>query len=268
MPKTKIILFGVLILAAILALDVFFEVNFPKINEVEIKSGKITEGEIRIVQISDLHNKNFFGNNESLYGKIKNSNPDFVVITGDLIDKNTKDYSYAYGFAEELLKINSNVYYVAGDHEQKNTRDILKGLAERGVKVLDKSNAVFKKNGQTINIFGVDYYADKNDISFIKQIPDEVFSVLLAHNPDLAIESSGIKADLILSGDTHGGQVRLPIIGAIKVPGQPLFPKYTKGLYKLENGSLLYIDSGLGNTFFPARFLNRSQISLITITGN
>ncbi|MCF6465949.1 phosphoesterase, partial [Clostridium sp. Cult2] len=63
---------------------------------------------------------------------------------------------------------------------------------------------------------------------------------------------------------THGGQVRLPIIGAIISPGQGLFPKFDKGVFKI-NKTILYIDSGLGNSILPIRFFNRVQISNITI---
>lgn len=248
--------------------DVFFEVNFIKLNKIEIATKKINLGEqINIIQISDLHNKTFFNNNAELYEKIKDSQPDFIVITGDFIDKNTKDYTYAYNVIDELLKINQNIYFVAGDHEQKNTRNILIGLADRGVKILDKSQIIYKKNKQSINIYGLDYYNDSGDIDFIKHISQQDFSILLLHNPDLAINNENIKADLILSGDTHGGQIRLPFLGAITVPGQGFFPKYSKGLYFMPNESLLYIDSGLGNTLLPIRFLNQSQVSLIQIKG-
>ncbi|MFA5086728.1 MAG: metallophosphoesterase [Candidatus Paceibacterota bacterium] len=266
MLNNKKICIIVFILIAVLACDILFEVNFPKVNEVDIKSSKIkSEQEIRIVQISDLHNQKFFNNNKDLYQKIKAANPDFIAITGDFIDKSTSDYTYAYGVIDELLKINKNIYFVAGDHEQKNTRNILTGLVEKGVKVLNKSEVAFTKGGQSIYVYGLDYFNTNRDIDFIKNIPQNSFSILILHNPDLAISNNEVKEDLILSGDTHGGQIRLPIVGAIAVPGQPLFPKYSKGLYKLGNGSLLYIDSGLGNTLMPIRFLNRSQISLIII---
>jgi predicted MPP superfamily phosphohydrolase len=264
LASKKTIFLIALFLVALLALRVFFEVNFPKLNKVEIKSDKI-KTEFRVIQLSDLHNQKFFNDNKDLYEKIKNSQPDFIVITGDFIDKNTKDYTYAYSVIDELLKINKNIYFVAGDHEQKNTRSILDGLKDRGVVVLDKTSVDFAKGNESVRIYGLDYFNDKADINFVENIPQNSFSILLLHNPDLAIRNDKVKADLILSGDTHGGQVRLPFIGAVSVPGQFIPPKYSKGLYDLKNGSQLYIDSGLGNTLFPIRFLNQSQISLIEI---
>lgn len=267
MSASKKILIVFLVFLALLGLDVFFEVNFPKLNVVEVKSSKMQKGrEVRIIQISDLHSQQFF-NNQDLYKKIKNSQPDLIVITGDLIDKTTKNYNSVYGFVDELIKINKNVYFVAGDHEQKSGKNFLRGLVERGVKVLNRDCVVFEKDGQKIDIYGLNYYNTSDDINFAENISADNYSVLLIHNPDLVIENKNIKADLILSGDTHGGQIRLPFLGALNVPGQPIFPKYSKGLYILNNNSLLYIDSGLGNTFAPIRFFNRSQISLIKIVG-
>lgn len=267
LSNKKIFFFCVLSLLAFFVFDIFWEVNFPKINAFEIKNEKINSNlEIRIIQITDLHNQKFF-NNQDLFEKIKNSRPDFIAITGDLIDKTTKDYFYAYDFIDNLLEINKNIYFVAGDHEQKNTRDILQGLSNRGVIVLDRQKISFQKENQLINIYGLDYYNDENDIAFIEKIPQDIYSILLLHNPYSAISNNKIKADLILSGDTHGGQVRFPFLGALIIPGYSFFPKYSKGLYSLTNGSLLYIDSGLGNTFLPLRFMNQSQISLIKIIG-
>ncbi len=88
---------------------------------------------------------------------------------------------------------------------------------------------------------------------------------MLSHSPNRPMAYTTGLEDLILSGHTHGGQVRLPIIGSIVVPGQGFFPKYDKGIYELEN-TTLYIDSGLGNSLLPPlRLFNRIQISNIII---
>jgi hypothetical protein len=267
MPVNKKIIVFIIFCLVFLVGDVFYEVNFPKLNSITLKSAKIKNGEeVRIIQITDLHSQKFF-NLTALFQTIKNSQPDFIVVTGDLIDKKTKDYSYVYGFVDELAKLNCPVYFVSGDHEQKNSQNILGELNRHGVEILNNKNIVFEKDGQIIHLYGLDYYNRPVDFDIFKDIPQEDYSILLVHNPYLVINNENIKMDLILSGDTHGGQIRLPLVGAIFVPGQPLFPKYSKGLYQLNNSSLLYIDSGLGYTLTPIRFFNRSQISLIKIGG-
>lgn len=100
-----------------------------------------------------------------------------------------------------------------------------------------------------------------------KGVNTERYTILLAHSPKIIKRYPKIQADLILCGHTHGGQIRLPFLGAIVSSGDGFFPKYSKGLYALKAGQLLYIDSGLGTRMIPLRTFNRSQMSLLTITG-
>ncbi|MFA5714558.1 MAG: metallophosphoesterase [Candidatus Paceibacterota bacterium] len=246
-------------LAFLFVADVFYEVNFPKVNQIEIKTDKIKAGEeIKVVQITDLHNKKFFNNQIQIYNKIKEINPDFIVLTGDMIDTDTKNYSYIYSFIDELIKINSKIYYVSGNHEldHKDVNNFNNEIAKRGVIMVNPGPQKY----EDIDIYGAKYY---NDIPLLKD--PLKFSLLLIHDPSLVIDNPD-SFTLILSGHTHGGQVRIPFIGAVYVPGQGLFPKYSKGLFKIKD-SWLYIDSGLGNTFLPVRFLDQSQISFIKITS-
>lgn len=255
--KTRMLL---IILLLLLIADIFYEVNFPKVNKIEIETDKIVAGEeIRIVQISDLHNKRFFNNNKEIYNNIKELNPDIIVLTGDIIDRTTKDYQYAYSFVDDLIKINPNVYYVLGNHElsHKNVNEYKRELEKRGVLLMGDRAEGYKD----ISIYGANYYDQKYPNS-----TNSSFSLLLTHDASLAI-SNYHNFDLVLSGHTHGGQVELPFIGAVYAPGQGFFPKHAKGLYKIENEEV-YVDSGLGNTFLPIRFLNQSQISFIRIISN
>lgn len=254
--KIKILLF----IFIFLIIDVCYEVNFSKVNEIEIKTDKIVAGEqIKIVQITDLHNKRFFGDNKIIYDSIRKLKPDIIVLTGDIIDRRTRDYQYAYSFIDELMKINPNIYYVLGNHEldHEDIDNYKKEIEKRGVILMDGRIEKYRD----VSIYGVGYYDGK-----YPDLIDDSFSLLLTHNASLAIFEYR-DFNLVLSGHTHGGQVRFPFIGAIYAPGQGFFPKYAKGLYKIENEKI-YIDSGLGNTFLPLRFLNQSQISFIKITSN
>lgn len=255
----KRIIIIIFVLLFLFAIDVFCEVNFPKINQIEIKSDKIKAGEeIKIVQITDLHNKKFFNNQTQVYDKIKEINPNFIVLTGDMIDRRTKDYSYVYSFVDELLKINPNVYYVLGNHEldHKDIDEFNNEIVKKGVIMLDRGFKEYKD----MDIYGTRY---RNDIPLLND-PSR-FSLLLVHDQSFVVNNPN-DFDLILSGHTHGGQARVPFVGAVYSPGQGLLPKYSKGLFKVEN-SWLYVDSGMGNTFLPLRFLNQSQMSFIKITS-
>ncbi len=239
----------------ILFLDIVFEVNFPQLNEVLIESDRVKE-ETRIIQISDLHGKRI---SESFLQKIKESNPDIIVLTGDLIDKKTKDYERVYAVVESLALNNVPIFYVSGNHDlsHKDVKIFHQELEKRGAIILDDKKTRYKD----IDIYGLGYYSGA---SKWKELGDG-FSLLLVHDAFPLIKKEGENFDLILSGHTHGGQIRVPFAGAIFMPGQGLFAQYDKGLFSLNEKTILYIDSGLGNTFLPLRFLNRSQASLIRI---
>jgi predicted MPP superfamily phosphohydrolase len=93
------------------------------------------------------------------------------------------------------------------------------------------------------------------------------YTVLLSHSPRIRDRLGSHVPDLILCGHTHGGQVSIPLVGAVVAPGEGFFPEFDKGEFTLENGSRLYIDSGVGTSTLPIRFMNRSQVSVIRIKG-
>ena len=99
-------------------------------------------------------------------------------------------------------------------------------------------------------------------------LDSDCYTVLLAHRPELIETYAGAGAELTLSGHAHGGQVRLPLIGALYAPGQGFFPNYTAGLYTVD-GAALVVSRGLGNSLIPLRFNNRPELVLVTLrSGN
>jgi predicted MPP superfamily phosphohydrolase len=256
-----------LIIVILIIIYIYFETWFPKAKVINIKPEKtLPKDGIKVVQISDYHN---FKYNNRVLKLVKDLNPDIIFITGDIIDKRTKDYKNAYNFLENLALINSNIYYVPGNHELKsgNMEEILEGIKKRRTKVLMNENKTINIKGNSFNICGIDYSSSKrsNLGKTLKGIDSSKYTFLLCHKPDIVKDYSNISCDLILCGHTHGGQIRFPLIGSVIAPDQGILPKYDKGLYKINEDTLLYIDSGVGTTRLPIRFLNRSQISLIKI---
>ncbi|AGL00787.1 metallophosphoesterase [Desulfoscipio gibsoniae] len=261
-----------LLLIGLLVVDIYFEVNYPKVNRVTVNSEKIPPGaKINILQISDFHNWQPNDHHQNLLREIRQLNPDLIVITGDFIDRKTDNLNNVYSLVEELVQINPYTFFVCGNHEwaNKNKKSFLSGLSNRGVRVINNEHAVWFNNQLTINICGVDDPSKgRADLDkAINGINTELFTLLLAHAPAIIEKEAITRADLVLCGHTHGGQIRLPFVGAIIAPGQGLFPTYDKGIYNIDRNTTLYIDSGLGTGVLPIRFLNRSQISFITVTG-
>lgn len=250
--------------------DIFYEVNFVALNSIEFKSEKLRAGEkLKIVQISDYHNANA---NEQVLEKVGRIKPDAVAITGDLVDRETNDYARVFALVEGLVNICDRVYFVSGNHEWANdmgARRLEEELESRGVRVLNNRNDIMSIENMDIYICGVDDYDTRHSDSgeAFEGLDEASYTILLSHSPNIIKEGENIKSDLILSGHTHGGQVRLPFVGAVVAPNQGLFPKYQKGIYELEGAGYLYIDSGVGVSRLPVRFMNRSQMTLIEING-
>jgi len=144
--------------------------------------------------------------------------------------------------------------------------EFISKLKDIGITILDNENTALNVNEDAISIAGLSFFATEDDYLAAINGVDGNFTILLSHSPNRPISYLSGVEDLILSGHTHGGQVRLPIIGSIVAPGQGFFPEYDKGTFELSN-TIIYIDSGLGNSVFPIRLFNRVQISNITIKG-
>ncbi|TYO97197.1 metallophosphoesterase [Desulfallas thermosapovorans] len=262
----------ILICSGLLVANIYFEVNFPKVNRVNLDSGKIPPGsKLSILQITDFHNWHPTDRHQKLLRDIRQLKPDLIVITGDLVDRKTVNFDNVFYLARELVKINPHTYFVCGNHEWANRKSqvFLSGLKNCGVIVLNNGHEVWSNTQLAINICGVDDPSTgrANLDKATKGINTEFLTVLLAHAPAIVKKPSITQADLVLCGHTHGGQIRLPFAGAVIAPGQGLFPAYDKGIYQIGPHTTLYIDSGLGTGVMPVRFLNRSQVSFITITG-
>ncbi|NLV75499.1 MAG: metallophosphoesterase [Tissierellia bacterium] len=262
-----ILILGVLVICILIYN--YIQISKFYVNKIVLYSTKISK-ELRITQISDYH-ANYRIDKEKLLNDIKKFNPHIIVLTGDLIDSRTKNIEPTLDFIKSIMAINKNIFYVNGNHELNCIfgDKFISSLEIMGVNVLVNTGETIDINGERINICGVSFYTTKKEYEdSLKHIDEQNYTILLSHSPNRPIYYMTGKEDLIICGHTHGGQVRLPFIGAIIAPGQGYFPKYDKGIFELGNNTILYIDSGLGNSVFPIRAFNRIQISNITIKGN
>lgn len=255
-----------------IAVDMIFEVNFPVVREINIDTERMEKGkEISLLQISDFHGSSSVELVQKLVREADRIKPDVVLITGDLVDESTEDFYNVYALIKQLHSICPSIFFVSGNHEWNNDRrkEFLDSLKEYGPVILNNKGSAFVIRGTNFNICGVDdpYRLKDNIENAMKGVDKRNYTILLSHSPRIRHRLGGYSPDLILSGHTHGGQVRLPFIGAVIAPGEGLFPKYDKGMFELKSGSLLYIDSGAGTSKLPIRLLNRSQMSLIRIRG-
>ena len=223
----------------------------------------------RIVQISDLHNAKFGKNNQKLVGRIRECEPDMIVLTGDLVDSNHTNVDRAVQFVDEIVKI-CPVYYVTGNHEywlEKSEYDeLMDGLIGAGVVILDDQVVEISRGDAKFRLVGLD---DKSltDGTLEALLSDEKeFTVVLAHEPQYLVRYADTGVDLVLSGHAHGGQFRLPFVGGIVAPDQGFLPEYTAGEYYMD-GTEMIVSRGLGNSVIPARLFNYTEIVCVELVG-
>ena len=224
----------------------------------------------RITQISDLHNKEFGKDNCRLLALTEAPLPDLLVITGDLTDSYHPNLDKALDTAERLAKL-APCYCVTGNHEQRMSREkqerFFRGLEDRGVRLL-RNEAVTLGLGERFRLVGVDCNLAKTDAlrELMAGRPAGELNVLLSHKPHYAKEYEAAGVDLVLTGHAHGGQWRLPGVGAVYAPGQGLFPRYTAGMYRLGN-TVMCVSRGLGNSSFPLRIENKPELVTVILRG-
>lgn len=223
----------------------------------------------RIVQISDLHNVKFGKNNQKLVDRIRECEPDMIVLTGDLVDSNHTNVDRAVQFVDEIVKI-CPVYYVTGNHEYwldtSEYENLMDGVASAGVIILDDQVVEISRGDAKFRLVGLD---DKTlaDGTLEALLSDEKeLTVVLAHEPQYLARYAGTGVDLVLSGHAHGGQFRLPFVGGIVAPDQGFLPEYTAGEYYM-NGTEMIVSRGLGNSVIPVRLFNYPEIVCVDLVG-
>ena len=106
--------------------------------------------------------------------------------------------------------------------------------------------------------------ADDTLQTLCADLPENTLQILLAHEPQELANYAAAGVDVVFSGHTHGGQVRLPCVGGLAAPDQGLFPQSDAGVFTEQN-TVLYISRGLGNSLFPVRVFNRPELVCVTV---
>jgi len=232
----------------------------------------------KILQVSDLQNRDFGNQQQRLIDAVKKSQPDIIVITGDLLDSRAENIDAAMGFARAAVDI-APTYFITGNHEAASDQyQLLKNqLTEIGVIIVDNQQVFIEQGDARISLVGVadplfatveqlaqegDYYQQTLD-NLLSQ-GDGSFNIVLAHRPEDFALYVNCGVDLVFCGHAHGGQIRIPLIGGVYAPGQGFWPKYTSGFY-CEGNTTMVVSRGLGNSLFPIRIFNRPQLLLLTL---
>lgn len=278
MKKYK--LFGIIIeitilISLIVAYSHYIEPKLLTFKEYNIKNENITENfqGFKIIHITDIHYGKNIGkeNMQKLISSINDQKPDIVVLTGDLINKNTKmTIELSTEISNYLKQIDAKIgkYAINGDNDLKF--DEWTNIINNGnFKNLNNTYDTIYKNGySSLLITGVSTFKDKISIndklnktleyinSFEKDGP--IFKILLMHEPDYIDDLDNNKFDLVLAGHSLHGQVK---IGSIPLLIKKGSKKYNLSHYKIENSNL-YISNGIGTEDYNYRLFNTPSYNI------
>jgi hypothetical protein len=225
-------------------------------------------GKVRLLQISDLHLSNYNSYFEKVTKLVADIQPDLIVLTGDYLEQE-RNIRGVLSFMKEL-KATHGIYAVQGNWEYwsrlegENLRRHFSGV---GVKLLINERADLEINGRALSIFGLDYPSSTDHLHRLQEEVDpQRFNLLLSHVPAFAHEQLNERIDLILSGHTHGGQVRLPLLPPFYLPRYS--GRFVSGFYQVSQHRIpLYVSRGVGTSVLPLRFLCRPEIGLFELGG-
>jgi uncharacterized protein len=234
---------------------------------------------MRIAQLSDIHLDEF---SEPFFvrdavDRVNQLKPDAVFLTGDYITKDLSTRRFAEGAAWQCANILAGLdcrarYAILGNHDvMVNGPLVAEALADNGMTVLVNACVPVERGKARFWLAGVDDPLEgKPDPE--RAIPPEIRHIagepviLMCHGPDYADklleQPAGKAVALMVSGHTHGGQVRLPLVGAMQLPA--MGQKYVEGWFRLE-GLQLYVNRGLGAIGVPFRFDCPPEITLFTL---
>ncbi|MDE5630755.1 MAG: metallophosphoesterase, partial [Bacilli bacterium] len=242
------------------------------VKEYAIKNNKLNDDYdgFKIVHFTDLHYGSTVFEDElkNVVNEINKQNPDIVVFTGDLIESGViLDDDEINTLIKELKKIEPKIetFAVDGNHDYDDNGYFAKVMEGLEWHVLNNTYEFVYGNSKTPIVFvglkdlmyGKQDY--ENAFSFINENDEELYTIVLAHEPDQIMEFSNYNFDLVLSGHSHLGQVRIPFIGALYTPVGS--KKYYDEYYKVNNADL-YISGGIGTSTIKFRFFDKPSINL------
>lgn len=274
--KLFMILLIVALVIIVLPLFAYYQDNHLVVSEYTYNNANLPKefNNYKIVQLSDLHDKEFGDNQEKLVSYIYDINPDAIFLTGDFVTKKSIAHSQKL---IELLADKYDMFFVPGNHEAGYMKyeELKEILDDNNVCVLENKAVTIQKGNASINVIGLldpSFYKQsaaanaKEMENALESLTDnlEGSTLLLSHRPEHIDIYSKYNINLVFSGHAHGGQFILPFVGSVYAPGQGLFPKLTQGIHE-KDGTTLIISRGLGNLAPVPRLFNYPEIVVVTL---
>ena len=241
----------------------------------QITSDKVSDN-IRIVELADLHNREYGADNSKLIARIKALQPDLIVYAGDMMLEDSGDYSVLFNLSDKLSEI-APIYACYGNHELDrqlfSDKQFTKQLESHHVNLLSNEATEVEVGSSVVQLIAVSDNVDQFDVptnngkKFLEALePTDNCRICLAHYPELFNEkllNRGI--DVAFTGHAHGGLIRVPHFGGLFSPGEGFLPRFTSGVVEVEDGAKVVVSRGLGDSSNIPRINNQPELVVVDI---
>jgi predicted MPP superfamily phosphohydrolase len=228
---------------------------------------------LKIAVLTDIHAGVLFIDTPKMRKIVDDTNatnPDLIFILGDFIAGHTR---IRHITPDEImgalggLKAKYGVYAVLGNHDWwYNGKAMQAAIHKTDIHLLENAAQPVDINGERIWIAGIEdmWTRRPNFMQALADVPDGAPVLALTHNPDIFVKSPET-INCLFAGHTHGGQVRLPVVGTLIVPSD-FDSRFVQG-HIIESGKHMFVSSGIGTSVAPIRFCVPPEISVVKLEG-
>ncbi|MBI5830497.1 MAG: metallophosphoesterase, partial [Chloroflexi bacterium] len=230
---------------------------------------------LKVLHLGDIHMERFTDRERQLIAMARETRPDLILYSGDFLNLSYRHDAQAWADTRAVLSQLSaplGVFLVTGSPAVDLEEVVPPLLAGLPVRWLRDERVTVERDGQAVDVVGLSCthkpFVDGPRLKEVMGGPPRRFTILLYHTPDLAPEAAAAGIDLQLSGHTHGGQVRLPLYGALFAAS--LYGKRFESGRRQVDGLTLYVTRGIGLEGGGAprvRFLCSPEVILWELDG-
>lgn len=247
-----------------------FQVTFYRVT-----SSHVSE-KLRVLFLSDLHLREYGEHNEELIQTVQELDPDLILLGGDLVTFSNPEYENMLSLCRSLADV-APLYGVLGNHESEMIYggvddQLAEKFSEAGVQLLRNETRTIQIGENNVELIGLEgalkdfykYGASDCVESLSRQY--DTFRICINHVPMAFVDyMQDAPFDLALAGHTHGGLIRLPVLGRLYTAEEGLFPEYAGGMYQLDSGAPLIVGCGLGDSNQIPRVYNPPELVLVDV---
>lgn len=215
---------------------------------------------LRIGLLTDVHCSQWVSSDDIAHAAatLMAERPDLIVLGGDFVVWGARDYVEPAADGVKALSAPLGVFAILGNHDDDH--DMPAALTRRGIEVLKDARTSRSMRGELVDLVGIRYWTRRLD--HIKGIVDGRLgtTILLAHDPRRLSEAAALDIPIVLSGHTHGGQIVIPVLGAVAARKFPIV--YGAGR---RSRTSIFVSRGVGTVYVPVRLNCPPEVAVVTL---